>query len=138
LGVKKYKKQKAPKYTEDKKIKIERKCPWLYQNFEKMDFIIDDEKYFTLSNSNIAGNDIYYSWDKSKAPINVTFKCKQKFEPKVLLWLGVSNKWISTLYFQIGGLAINQSTYTTKGLKTKLLPLICKYHPDKITYSVPI
>lgn len=72
----------------------------------------------------------YYSLNKNNAPIDVKIKCKQKFEPKVLLWIAISNKGISKPYLQVGGLAINQSIYATKCLKGKLLPFIRKYHSD--------
>ncbi len=40
--------------------------------------IIDDEKYFTLSNANVGGNLYYYSTDLKTAPIDIKFKKKEK------------------------------------------------------------
>ena len=50
------------------------KCRKLLECYRKRDFILNDESYFTLSNSTLAGNDRYYHQDKENAPLNVRYK----------------------------------------------------------------
>ena len=49
--------------------------------------VIDNEKYFTLSNSKISGTEGYHTDNKQTTPGDVKFKKKRKYEPKVLVWL---------------------------------------------------
>ena len=51
--------------------------------------IVDDEKYFTFSDEETPGNTGFYSSNKENIPNN---KSKQKFEPKILVWLSLSSK----------------------------------------------
>ena len=44
---------------------------------------IDNEKYFTLSNSEISGNDGYHTDSKQTTSGDVKFDKKRKHEPKV-------------------------------------------------------
>jgi hypothetical protein len=44
---------------------------------------MDDEKYFTLSNSEMKGNDGFYTDDYQNVPDDVRFKSKKKFEDKI-------------------------------------------------------
>ena len=92
-----------------------------YGNF---DFIFDDESYFTLNNTTLAGNDRFYSSKKKITPDNVKYKYKTKYEPKMLCWIAISPKgMINPLFFQ-SGLAINQEVYREKWLKTCLVPFV--------------
>ena len=50
----------------------------------------DDEKYFTLSNNEISGNDGYYTDNKQTASEDVKYKKKRTYEPKVLAWIAIS------------------------------------------------
>ena len=130
LGIKCRKKKKSPKYINENIGKIRSQCRWLVKNYGKLDFILDDEKYFPLSASHIPGNDIFYSQDPKSAPAEIKFKGKKKFEAKLMLWIAISNKGISAPYFREGGLAINQQIYINKCLKPKLIPFIKKFHQD--------
>ena len=44
------------------------------------------------------GNFGFYSDNKEEAPLDVKFKSKQKFSPKILVWLALSSKGISEPY----------------------------------------
>ena len=59
---------------------------------------MDDEKYFTLSNSEIKGNDGFYTDNVEEVPNNVRYKQKAKFTDKVLVWCAIPIKVISRLY----------------------------------------
>ena len=64
---------------------------------------MDDEKYFTYDDSNIQGNDDYYTSEKLKCPDSVQIV---KFE------------------------AVNSVIYINKCLEKLLLPFIHEHHPD--------
>ena len=91
---------------------------------------MDDEKYFTLSNTNIPGNDIYYSSNKSEAPVEIKYKRKKKFEDKVLIWAAISSEGISDPYISKSDNAINVNTYINECLKKRLLPFVREMHED--------
>jgi len=73
------------------------KCGRLVQKFRGLDWIHDDESYFTLSNFTIHGNDGYYTSDPKTTPPNVKFAKKKKFETKVLVWIAVGPNGVSYL-----------------------------------------
>jgi hypothetical protein len=54
------------------------KCRILLKKYGKKHFILDDESYFTLSNYNMSGNDIFYSNDLSITPKHFFFNIKNK------------------------------------------------------------
>jgi hypothetical protein len=115
--IRQYKKKKSPLYTETQKEMVRRQCAWLYRNCRQNDFVIDDEKYFTLSHST---NDRYFSSPtKSKTLEEVSHKYKMKFEPKIMFWI-----------VRKSGLAVNQNVYLEECIKKRLIPFINTYHSD--------
>ena len=56
------------------------------ENIKNIELILDDESYFTLSNTSVAGNDVFYSSDVS-ATHDVNFLAKKKNEKKIF-WFG--------------------------------------------------
>ena len=92
--------------------------------------IVDDEKYFTFSGEETPGNAGFYSSNKENIPDDVKFKSKQKFEPKILVWLALSSKGISTPFIgTTKGPAVDTDVYIGKCLP-KLLKFIEKHHLD--------
>ena len=61
VNMKRRKKIKAPKYTDIQIETVKTQYNFMYRNFGKWCFILDDEKYFTLSGSQMPGNNIYYT-----------------------------------------------------------------------------
>jgi hypothetical protein len=39
------------------------KCRKILEKYNDLDFLLDDESYFTLSNSSLPGNDRFYSFN---------------------------------------------------------------------------
>ncbi|CAF1315776.1 unnamed protein product [Adineta ricciae] len=70
--------------------------------------IIDDEKYFTLSNESVSTNRGFYSSDKGKTPPQVKFKRNQKYQRKVLVRIAISTNGISSPFFPEQQQAINE------------------------------
>ena len=127
IGVKCYKKIKSPEYSPDQIKAVKKQCRWMYQNYAKKLFILDDEKYFSLSGN---GNNFFYASDKQRTPNNVKHKFKRKFEAKVMLYIVVSSKGISKPFFRKSGLAVDQNTYVKSCLSKILVPFLRKYHSD--------
>ena len=130
LGLKYYKGQRAPKYNQQQPEHMSNKCRKLQRSLAKQGkfIVIDDEKYFTFSDDNMPGNARFYSCNKQTSPPDVRFKCKGKFAPKVLVWLGLSSKDVSAPYIEkTKGPAINADVYRQKCLQ-RLLKFINKHN----------
>ena len=63
-----YKRKKRPSRTPEQRLWGRRKCGRLDSKYRNHEFIIDDQSYFTLSNSTLAGNNTYYSNDQKLIP----------------------------------------------------------------------
>ena len=87
-GIKKRKKQKRPLITAQLRPKGHR----MLEKFGHLDFIIDDESYFTLSNNSQPGNDSFYSDNVQKTPASIKHKLETKYEEKIMVWLAISPK----------------------------------------------
>lgn len=127
-----YKRQQAPKYTEKQLNEIPGKCRKLRRKFldKKTAILMDDEKYFTFTNDNMPGNDGFYTNDKNDVPESVKFKCKLKFEKKVLVWATISEKGISELVIRdSSGPAVSAAVYQQECLPI-VKKFIQKYHSD--------
>jgi len=74
-------------------------CRKLHKNNKFITFILDDESYFTLSNSTLAGNDCYYSNDVASTPDEIKHKLKEKYESKGLVWIAISSQGVSQPFF---------------------------------------
>jgi len=128
LGVKCYKKIKKPAMTPEQKKRTRPKCRKMAKLYKDED-IIDDESYFTLTHSSLAGNDRFYSSDIQKTPDDVKYKFKSKFEPKLLVWLAISPRGMSRPYFVPSGLAVNQHIYLEQCIQKRLMPFIKNKYP---------
>ena len=61
--------------------------------------VMDDEKYFTLSDQSVSTNRGFYSSNKEETPYEVKLKRTQKYEAKVLVWVAISENGISSPFF---------------------------------------
>ena len=129
-GVKCRKKIKSAKYTDEQVKLIKRQCKILVEKHSTKSFILDDEKYFTLSNSQINGNSNFYTNDVTLTPNEVMYKPKVKFEKKLLFYIAISEKGKSKFKIFPSGMAINQKVYQDECIKKCLIPFIDKYHSD--------
>ena len=127
------KREKTPKYTEKQQQKAKILCSKL-SNFlhrNKVSLILDDEKYFTFSGSNMPGNDNYYTNDIQKCPDDIRFVGKEKFPKKVLVWIAISEHGISRPVIRPSkSESIKSNLYINECLQKKLLPFIKKYHSN--------
>ncbi|CAF3255117.1 unnamed protein product [Rotaria socialis] len=95
------KKQRAPKYTDQQLEEIPARARRLYRILSNNDFdlIMDDEKYVLLQDQSVPTNRGFYTSDKRTTPSQIKFKRIQKFEPKILVWIAISENGISKLFF---------------------------------------
>jgi transposase len=130
MGITYRKRKRAPKYTDKQINEIPTRARRLYRTLSKdnVELVMDDEKYFLLHNESISANRGFYTSDPSAAPPEVKFKCTQKFEPKIMVWVAVSENGISKPFFLEQQQAITQTTYLNKCIKARLMPFIEKYH----------
>ena len=129
-GIVKRKKQKIPNRSLQQKQIAPSKCRKMTQRYKNFYFILDDESYFTLSNSSLAGNDIFYTDNLEDVAEDVRYKKQSKFERKVLVLIAISPKGITSAYFLPAGLAINQDVYLQECLKKRLLKFIREHHDN--------
>jgi len=113
--------------NEKQKKFLRPKCKQLVGKYHRYKFIIDDESYFTLSNTTLPGNDRFYSNNIQMTPDHVKYKYQAKYESKVMVWIAISPSGISKPCFSQSGLAVNQEVYKNC-LQTYLIPFIKKYH----------
>ncbi len=106
---------------------VQRQCSWLYRYYRCYDFVIDDEKYFTLSH--FINNSYFASFDEP-TPEDIVYDQKQKFEPKVMLWIAISKNIMSEPFFQKRGLAIDQNVCKIDCIQKRLIPFLKTKHSD--------
>ena len=71
----------------------------LYRKISNCCFVtMDNEKYFSLSYTNIPGHVYCYTSDKSAAPPDIKYKKRSKYEPKIMIWLTISSKGVCEPY----------------------------------------
>ena len=75
-----YKREKRPNRTHVQRLVARPKSRRLLQVYRNVNFILDDESNFTLSNSVLTGNDSYYTNDKNLTPDDVKYIDKAKYE----------------------------------------------------------
>ena len=113
MNIKYYRKQRAPKYIEQQLQEVPTRAHRLYRTLENNDFqiILNDEKYFLLSDQSVPTNCGYYSSENSLTFPEVRFKRTQKFEQKLLVWIAISTNGISSSFFSKQRKAINEKIY---------------------------
>lgn len=126
------KRKKCPKYTAAQLERIPRCCRALRrQHFiENRVIVMDDEKYFTLSHSEMKGNDGFYTSNIENCPDEVKYKPKAKFADKVLVWCAISEAGISRPYVgRVRGEAVDANVYIRECLP-KMINFINTHHQN--------
>jgi len=129
-NIKYYKKQRAPKYTDQQLQEVPTRARRLYRMLSNNDFelVMDDEKYFPLTDQSVSTNRGFYTSERRTTPPEVKFKRTQKYEPKVLVWVAISTNGISSPFFAKQQQAIDQGTYLSECVVKRLMPFIDSYH----------
>ena len=127
-GCKNYKKQKVPEWTEEKELrKLTRTS---IKPSSSVEVVIDDESYFPFGHSEMPGNDRFYTKDKSEVPPSVRYLQKKKFEPKLLVWLAISEEGHSKPFFVPSRGNVNGNVYRNKCIMRRLVSFLQQYHED--------
>ena len=92
------------------------------------ELIMDDEKYFLLQDQSAPTNRGFYTSHKRTTAPQVKFKRTQKFELKVLGWIAISEKGISTPFFSKQKQAVSETTYLNRCIITRLISFIKSHH----------
>ena len=122
--------QTIPDRTEAQRAAARPKCATLLRLYRNVEWIMDDESYFTLKHSSIHGNNLYYSSDRSTTPANVKYNKTKKFESQLLVWCAISPAGISKICIFPGKTRIDAKIYRDECLKARLLPFIKKHHSN--------
>ena len=124
MGMRYRKKKRAPQYTVKQMEEVPTCARRLYHTLlsNAFELIMDDEKYFTLTNESVPTNRSFYTSDPSITPSDVKFKRTQKYCTKVLVWIAISENGISKQ-----AQAINEITYLKHCIKACLMSLIKTY-----------
>ena len=133
-GCKSYKKQKVSEWTEEKDSRQKRCCRKLTRTemrpSSSVKVVIDDESYFPFGQNEMPGNDRFYTKDKSEVPPNVRYSQKKKFEPKLLVWLAISEEGQSNPFFVPSRGNVNGIVYRKECIMRRLVPFLQQYHED--------
>ena len=130
MNIKYYKKQKVSKYTDKQLEEIPPRACRLYRMLLNNDFqmVINDEKYFMLTEHSVPTNRDYHTSNKAATPSDVKFKQTRKYEPKILLWIAISTNGISSPFLAKQKQAINEKTYFKECIVKRLIPFISSHH----------
>jgi transposase len=132
-GLQAYRKMKVPAVTEDQQLRQRTRVDRLYRSLLAGDVkplvIMDDESYFTLSSSTVPGNQYYYASARGDAPDEQRLSPRKKFESRVLVWLAISERGMSQVYFCHSS-SMNGEIYSKECVVRRLLPFIEKFHSD--------
>lgn len=134
-GVKAYKRQPVPHVTESQaetqRVRVDRLYRHILASGDgNPSIVMDDESYFTLSHAKIPQNQYYYSSAAGRCSEAAAFSTKQKFESKVLVWLAISDRGTSRIFFCPSKQAINKEVYTRECIEKRLEPFISEHHSD--------
>ncbi|CAF3738296.1 unnamed protein product [Rotaria socialis] len=130
MGIHYRKQKRAPRYTEKQIEEVPTRARRLYRTLwnNDIELIMNDEKYFTLTNESVSTNRGFYTSDPSTTPSEVKFKRTQKYPAKILVWIAISEKGISKPFFAKQTQAINERTYLKKCIEARLMPFLNSYH----------
>ena len=96
IGIR-FNKRRALKYTDQQLEEIPTRARRLWRLLSNDDFelVMDDEKYFLLHNEYVQTNRDFSASNSRTTPPEIKFKRTKKYEPKILVWLTVSENGIS-------------------------------------------
>lgn len=139
LGIKSYRKQRAPKYKEGQQVRAESGARYLYRKRLRasgdMFIIMDDESYFPADPSQVPGVQYYHTSDKSSIPRELTIKGVEKYPEKFLVWQAISSDGHRSEPFITTGQAMDSSLYLECCIKKRLIPFIDQhYERNKVLF----
>jgi len=133
LGLKTFKKIKAPKYINNQKQRAKKGCSKIYRNISGNNdtvLIMDDETYVCQDPMQNKMQRYYKAQSKNQVENDHNIQPVQKFPKKYMIWQAVDENGNFSDSFIFEG-TINSEIYLQNCLKERLLPFIKKYHENK-------
>jgi len=129
-----HKRGKAPKVTEAQQKVQKTRVSRLYRHISvtgtNFEFVMDDESYFHLGGDNIPQNQGFYTDNIDNTPFDVKNTLESKFPEKVLVWVAICPRGISTPFFMESGFAVNKTNYQRECINKRLVPFIKEMYGD--------
>ncbi|CAF3420632.1 unnamed protein product [Rotaria socialis] len=119
-----YKKKIEPRLTDEHKHKRKQFGNWVGHNFRKEDtmrILFSGEKMFDVDGIYNTQNECIWTGSRAEANDRGGIKMKQKFPQKVMLWLGVCSKGMTSLAI------FDQGTVDHTEYIQNILPVALKY-----------
>lgn len=133
-NLRKWKRKSRPKVTDKQKktqkVRLNKMRRKLCRPSSKIEIVMDDESYFSISGHNNSSNDHFYAFDRENTDPNVKYRNVTKFPTRSLVWIAISSKCISKPFFVQSRGAINANYYIKDCIIKRLLPFINKNHSD--------
>ena len=131
LGLKTFKKTKAPKYIKDQKQRAKKGCAKIYRTLcDDTVLIIDDETYVCDDPNQNKLTRYYRAKSKNDIPQEQKLQQVQKFPKKYLIWQAIDSEGNKAECF-ISESNMNSDIYLNECLKKRLIKFIEKYHKNK-------
>ena len=132
-GVKYRKRQKGPNPSESQQKTQKTRLRKLTRDVLKAqttpDIVMDDESYFTFSGSEMPANRGFYAGAGDAVPDAVRIAPQGKFPRKLLVWIAISPRGVTTPVICPSRGNIDGDFYREKCLKQVLLPFLASRYP---------
>ena len=124
------KQERSPQYTAEQRKEVPAYARRLYRKLlsNNLERIMNDEKYFTLTNESMSTNRGFYTAAPDIMPSGAKFKHIQKYSTKILVLIAIHEKGVSKPFFSKQAQAINEITYLKQCVKSRLLSFIRSCH----------
>lgn len=133
LGIRKYKKRRAPAYHRGQDVEAKKKCRRLLRTAfppGSDDLIVmDDEHYVSLDQSLSTSNKFFNSSNVQETPLEKQVAPVRKFSPKLMVWQAISMRGRSALYIAPSGMNVTAQLYLEECIKKRLLPFLEEKYP---------
>ena len=130
----KYKKRiKAPEVTPEQKkrqkTRIRRLARGSLSRSTELEVVMDDESYFTFSGSDMPANSGFYAGPGGDVPDDVRFRPVGKFPRKLLVWVAISPRGVSSPVICPSRTNVGGDFYRRECLQKKLFPFLREQYP---------
>ena len=136
-GINYLRRRNGPKYHGSQLERGKKACRILWEHYfpgqSGTKMVMDDESYFGLNQSNLPTNNGFYAEKgtlRSDIQPDVSFARWEKFAPKLLVWVAISEEGLSEPFFVPAKNAVNAEIYQNFCIKERLVPFLDEYHAD--------
>jgi transposase len=134
LNIRKFKKRKAPYYKPGMETIVKKQARRLgrfgFPPGSEEFIVMDDEHYVYLDQSFCPQNKYFNAVSQKVAPPEIQIITDRKFCPKLMIWLAISMRGRSSVYFVPNKVNIDSEVYLRECVKKRLMPFLKKAYPD--------